>query len=184
VKQIRSGHDDPGLTEYESSFLKLIEKIMQGSAIHIRDTGTTLVFIPGILIGGEIFHECHNSRCVSYYLEPLLAIAPFCKEALNLTLTGPTNVGEEQGGDPSVDALIDCAVPILNKFGVIADLELRVRRRGMSNSDGGEVTFSCPSVAALKVCFFLQCFLVFLFSSQLTGETPVSSRRSEAYPIP
>lgn len=128
----------------------------QGCAIKISPAGTRIVFIPGILQGGYIDHNCHLSRGISYYLEPLLALAPFSKERVRCNLYGATHVDEKHGGDPSVDALNDCCIPVLQKFGVLAELELKVNRRGTHDTGGGEVFFSCPVIKNLKVCLLIQ----------------------------
>ncbi|KAH7830047.1 putative RNA terminal phosphate cyclase-like 1 [Monocercomonoides exilis] len=128
----------------------MIKKIMQGCAISIDATGTRLFFRPGTLTGGDLYHECNVSRGIGYYLEVLLALAPFSKTRLTSTLVGVTNCSDNQGPDPSVDSLIDCAIPVLQKFGIIADLELKVKRRGTAEFGGGEVTFTCPAVSSLK----------------------------------
>lgn len=51
-----------GLRDFEASFLRLIEKIVDGSEIFVNETGMAMQYRPGMIIGG---------RC-----EPLLA---FCE---------------------------------------------------------------------------------------------------------
>lgn len=58
---------------------------------YITNTGTSLYFQPGMILGGSINHECSAERSIGYYLEPLLIISPFMKENLNAKLTGVTN---------------------------------------------------------------------------------------------
>jgi RNA 3'-terminal phosphate cyclase-like protein len=88
--------------------LRLIEKVTNGSAIEISYTGkhvvnlsvvlllrsaigTSVLVKPGIISGGSVTHECPLSRSIGYFLEPLVAIAPFSKKALDLTLKGITS---------------------------------------------------------------------------------------------
>src|SRR5579859_1029949 len=53
--------------------------------------GTTVLYKPGIITGGKIYHECDTSRAIGYFLEPLVVLAPFGKQIFDLTLTGITN---------------------------------------------------------------------------------------------
>lgn len=98
IDHIRPAGDHLGLLDYEASFLRLLDKITNGSAIEINYTGTCITFVPGVLTGGKIHHDCPPSRSIGYFLEPVIALAPFCKNPLTLSLTGITN----DNLDPSV----------------------------------------------------------------------------------
>ena len=52
IRNIRSDALEPGLLPYEISFLRLLDRITNGSRIEINATGTQVRFVPGILIGG------------------------------------------------------------------------------------------------------------------------------------
>lgn len=123
IDRIRPDDDQPGLKEYDVSFLRLLEKITEGSRVEISYTGTSLLFHPGTLAGGTFTHQCPLSRSVGWFLEPLLAIAPFGKKDLVLTLKGVTT----NGRDASVDTLRTSALPHLAMFLEKEGLELRVR---------------------------------------------------------
>lgn len=73
------------------NLLRLIDKLTNGTILEINETGTEFDFIPGALIGGQLEHECCKHRGIGYYLEVVLALAPFCKKALNIVLRGVTN---------------------------------------------------------------------------------------------
>lgn len=109
--------------DYEVSFLRLLEKISNGSVIEISHTGTAILFRPGILAGGPVVHECPLSRSIGYFLEPIVALAPFSKKPLMLTLKGVTT--DEK--DLSVDLIRTVTLPHLAMFGVEDGLELKVR---------------------------------------------------------
>ncbi|XP_053610211.1 probable RNA 3'-terminal phosphate cyclase-like protein [Plodia interpunctella] len=141
VEDIRSGHDDPGLREYEVNLIRLLDKVTNGTRVELGETGTSLYFQPGILIGGQVNHSCCVQRGIGYYLEVLLALGPFCKEPLNAVLQGVTH----SDLDVSVDKVKAAALPILLKFILVDDgLELKVVRRGAPPLGGGEVVFKCP----------------------------------------
>ena len=107
--------------------IRLFDKITNGSKIKVSETGTSFTYNPGLLIGGKIDHDCSLERGIGYYLEPLIAIAPFCKNPLNVTLKGITN----NDIDPSPDLLKQSALPVLLKFILVDEgLEIKVEKRG------------------------------------------------------
>lgn len=111
----RSESDGPlGLRDYEVSFLRLIDRLTNGTECRINDTGTALKFKPGLLIGNpsplpiQHQHPTPNAsgsgldhrqcRAIGYFIEPLLLLASFCRNPTNIEFIGATN-GEL---DPSV----------------------------------------------------------------------------------
>lgn len=52
--------------------------------------GTTILLKPGIISGGTLQHDCTLSRGIGYFLEPVVMLAPFAKNPLNITLKGIT----------------------------------------------------------------------------------------------
>lgn len=109
IKNIRSQLDEPGLVPMEANFLKLLDKLTNGSFIEINETGTELYYKPGMIVGGSLSHDCSTSRSIGWYLEAILALAPFAKYPLNMTLTGITN----DDIDPSIDHYKSTTIPLL-----------------------------------------------------------------------
>jgi len=114
------------------------------------------VLSPGVLRGGRVKPtKCDMGRCLSYYLEPLIYLAPFCKLPVDVTLDGVTNM--PSASDPSVDALRDAWVPAMRRF--LQDnadaLAITVERRGYLPDGGGRVHFKSPicrrSLSAIDV---------------------------------
>jgi len=137
----------PGLRDHEASFLRLLDTMTNGSEVEINATGTQLRFRPGILTGGEISHECPNSRSVGWFFEGIICLAPFGKEDFRLSLSGVTD--GMSNSDPSPDYLAASIVPLLRRFGVGGDDEgpqpsLSVSRRGAAPAGGGLATLYCP----------------------------------------
>ncbi|KOB71129.1 putative RNA 3'-terminal phosphate cyclase-like protein [Operophtera brumata] len=127
IEDIRSSHDDPGLREYEVNLIRLLDKVTNGTRVELGQTGTSMYYEPGLLIGGQITHSCCPQRGIGYYLEILLALGPFCKEPLNAVLQGVTH----SDLDVSVDKIKTAALPVLLRFILVDDgLELKVVRRG------------------------------------------------------
>ncbi|VDL81992.1 unnamed protein product [Nippostrongylus brasiliensis] len=111
-------------------------------------SGTQVRFRPGIITGGVINMDCGADRCLSYFLEPIIIISPFCKNAMTIKLKGVTNAP----GELSVDAIRATWLCVYNKF-VLNDekLELKIMARGLKPSGGGCVTFSAPIAYVTKV---------------------------------
>ncbi len=113
IRRIRDGdrETEPGLNEHEASLVRLLDKITNGSRIEVDETGTSLYYHPGLLLGGKLDHDCSPLRGVGYYLEVLLCLGPFCKNPIDATLRGVTN----KAGDASPDLLKASALPILKR---------------------------------------------------------------------
>lgn len=62
IEEIRSTHDDPGLREYEVSLIRLLDKVTNGTRIELSETGTSVYYQPGILVGGQVTHSCSTQR--------------------------------------------------------------------------------------------------------------------------
>ncbi|XP_011632550.1 RNA 3'-terminal phosphate cyclase-like protein [Pogonomyrmex barbatus] len=147
IINIRTKNDEPGLKEYEVNFIHLLDKLTNGTRIVLNETGTAVYYNPGLLRGGELEHDCSLQRGIGYYLEPIMILAPFCKERIDLKLKGVTN----NTIDPSVDKIQTAAIPILKRF-LVGDNEvvLTIHKRGVQPLGGGEVQFKCPVSRYLK----------------------------------
>eukprot|EP00580_Thalassiosira_gravida_P010740 CAMPEP_0201644916 /NCGR_PEP_ID=MMETSP0493-20130528/31064_1 /ASSEMBLY_ACC=CAM_ASM_000838 /TAXON_ID=420259 /ORGANISM="Thalassiosira gravida, Strain GMp14c1" /LENGTH=432 /DNA_ID=CAMNT_0048119731 /DNA_START=75 /DNA_END=1373 /DNA_ORIENTATION=+ len=158
LRNIRSDDlDAPGLREHEASFLRLLDRMTNGTKIEINATGTQLRFKPGVLLGGDIEHDCPvgsgDSRSVGWFLEGVFPLAAFGKEPLRLTLTGVTDGTSDV--DPSPDYLSSSFVPLMIKLGIGDDGDhppplLTVAKRGAAPAGGGAVEFYCPIVKELR----------------------------------
>lgn len=145
VTGIRSKSTSPGLRDYEAGFLRLLEKLTNGTKIEIGYTGTSLSFRPGTITGGHVTHDCGTSREVGYFLQWIVALAPFSKKEFSLTLKGITT-GEQELG---VDVIRTVTLPILALFlpaasSMASSLELRITARGAAPLGGGSIFFRCP----------------------------------------
>ncbi|ORY06632.1 18S rRNA biogenesis protein [Basidiobolus meristosporus CBS 931.73] len=151
IEKIRSEDDNPGLKDYEANFLRLLEKVTNGSHLEINYTGTAVFYKPGIIVGGKIQHDCGTARGVGYFLEALIALAPFGKLPMNALLTGITT----NNLDISVDTIRTVTLMQLKRFGFEDGLELKINKRGAPPLGGGEVVFKCPIIRALKPLQFI-----------------------------
>lgn len=139
ITGIRSDDLEPGLRDYEVSFLRLLELVTNGSVIEISYTGTTVIYKPGLIIGGTHTFNCPLNRGMGYFIEPLLLLAPFGKKSLVLTMHGITSSHNDLG----VDTIRTSLFPVFEKFG-ISRQELRIVKRGAVPQGGGEVVLSLP----------------------------------------
>lgn len=53
---------NPGLREYEICLIRLFDKITNGTKIELNETGTSVLFQPGLLLGGTFHHDCNVQR--------------------------------------------------------------------------------------------------------------------------
>lgn len=139
ITDIRPEDVDPGLRDYEVSFLRLLETVTNGGIMEISYTGTTLVYKPGLINGGAHTHNCPLTRSVGYFIEPLLLLSPFAKNPTTITFRGITSDELDAG----VDLIRTVYFPALAKLGIERS-ELRIVRRGSPPQGGGEVVLSIP----------------------------------------
>ncbi|XP_046753307.1 RNA 3'-terminal phosphate cyclase-like protein [Diprion similis] len=157
ITGIRINDDNPGLREYEINFVRLMDKITNGTRIELNETGTIISYIPGLLVGGDLEHECSLERGISYYLEAVMMLAPFCKKMVKLKIKGITN----NTLDPSIDRLKASGIPVIKQFIVgDDDVELNISKRGVAPLGGGEVWFKCPVNRHLKSVQCQNCGMV------------------------
>lgn len=143
VTDIRTDDENPGIRDYEASLLQLLDKVTDGSSISIDETGTTLYYKPGQLVGGDIInHDCGKTRCITYFLEVMIMLMPFCRDPTTLILKGITN----SNSDVSIDTFRTTTLPLMRHFGVLEGLSLKITKRGCLPDAGGEILFSCPIV--------------------------------------
>lgn len=147
ITDIRTKDEQPGLRDFEASFVRLLDKLTDGANISIDETGTTLRYRPGQILGGSGYvHTCPNSRCLTYFLEGLLLLAPLAKAPVSIRLKGVTNGGP----DLSCDTFRTATLPLLAKFGLSEGLVFKIEKRGAQPGGGGEVLFSCPTLKQIE----------------------------------
>lgn len=134
ISNIRSDSLNPGLEDSEISFLRLLESVTNGSVIEISYTGTSLIYRPGLITGGSFSHDCPVSKSLSYYIIPMLMLAPFSKKKFSIVFKGLTSNKDEIG----LDFIKWGFIPLMDKFG-IKDVELHTLKRGSFPNAGGEV---------------------------------------------
>ncbi|KAK6454418.1 RNA 3'-terminal phosphate cyclase/enolpyruvate transferase [Scheffersomyces xylosifermentans] len=148
IAKIRSNDMNPGLKDHEVSFLRLLESVTNGSHIEISYTGTTIIYRPGIIIGGELVHNCPSNKPVGYFIEPMLYLAPFSKKKFSIIFKGIT--ASDRTGDATPESIKWGLIPIMEKFGV-REVSLHILKRGSPPLGGGEVHLMCNSLIAQPI---------------------------------
>jgi RNA 3'-terminal phosphate cyclase-like protein len=149
ISSIRHNSINPGLSDCEISFLKLVDKITNGTKIEISKTGTILKFTPGVITNnyGDILEfDCDLSRNITYYLEGIIPISFYGKESLQLILNGVTNCDK----DLSCDSFKNVTVGLLSKLIIGDKVEFEILKRGMKPLGGGRVRFKLPIITFLN----------------------------------
>jgi RNA 3'-terminal phosphate cyclase-like protein len=149
ISKIRPSSTRPGLTPYETNFIRLLESITNGAQIQFSMTGTTLVYRPGLItgsaeglgaMGGVVRHEIPREcgrRGVSWWLIPLALLSPFSKGPVNVVLHGEGCItAATTAGDVSVDTVRTAILPLYKNFAIERNIELRVLQRSCAPSQG------------------------------------------------
>jgi len=144
IDKIRADDEEPGIRNFEASFLRLIDQLTNGCSIRINETGTKLNYNPGIVINGNILHDCEG-RSIPWFIEGVLPLALFGKRALRVLFTGMTN--DEH--DFSIDTIRMITIPLLEKFG-IEGATISIKKRGAAPFGGGEVELFIPQMRELR----------------------------------
>ncbi len=148
LSNIRAESVNPGMTQYEINFLRLVSEISNGTKININQTGTGFTLIPGTITNNywvELVFECDKSRCITYYAEGLIPICLFGKESLHIKLKGITN----NLIDNSVDSFKMSTCVLLQKLIVGDTVEFKINKRGVLPKGTGEVYFKIPIITGL-----------------------------------
>ena len=148
ISNIRADSTNPGMTQYEINFLKLVSEVSNGTKININQTGTGFTLIPGTITnnyGDELTFECDKSRCITYYAEGLIPICLYGKESLHIKLKGITN----NLIDNSVDSFKMSTCVLLQKLIIGDTVEFKINKRGVLPNGIGEVYFKIPIITGL-----------------------------------
>ncbi|EPY26321.1 RNA 3'-terminal phosphate cyclase-like protein, partial [Strigomonas culicis] len=135
-----------GIQDYEVNFLKFLTRVTSGSRMQLQQNNTSLVFEPGMILGGSFVHEVPTSRSVTYVIEAALLLLPFAKYDSKITFVGATQ-GREGDLDLSPDTLRTVTARWMQLFGV--QCGIRLVRRGAAPGGGGAVELTVRAVRRL-----------------------------------
>nr|XP_057928694.1 RNA 3'-terminal phosphate cyclase [Doryrhamphus excisus] len=149
VSKIRAGRSTPGLRPQHLSGLQLVSDlcsgVLQGGTIGSTDISLT----PGKILSGSYTADTHTAGSVCLLLQVVLPCAVYTDAASQFCLRGGTNAEMA----PQIDYTVKVFKPIVEKFGVHFDCDIRMR--GFYPKGGGEVTVSVSPVKELQAITML-----------------------------
>ena len=145
VSNIHTDEDPCGINRhFEANLLKFVQRISPSSKMEVHDGSTTLVFHPGLILGGTFEHEVPHTRSVTYLIELALMVLPFAKNDSKIRFLGNT----QGDSDLCIDTIRVVTCRVMQLFGV--DVSLRIVRRGCGDTAGGCVELSVTALRQLR----------------------------------
>jgi len=144
VFNIRAGREEPGLRPQHMTGVKAAAELCSGHLEGLGVGSTEFVFRPGKLRAGTFRFDVGTAGSVTLVLQTLMPILAFAPGAVQLEITGGTDVK----WSPPVDYLRLVTLPILKKIGYHGHLE--IVRRGHYPKGGGLVRFSTEGPSKLQ----------------------------------
>jgi len=143
VFNIRAGRAEPGIRPQHMTGVKAAAELCFGHLEGLAVGSTEFVFKPGKLRTGSFRFDVGTAGSVTLVLQTLMPVLAFAPGAVQLEITGGTDVK----WSPPIDYLRLVTLPILKKIGYQCDLELI--RRGHYPKGGGLVRFSTQGPSRL-----------------------------------
>src|SRR5437867_3911011 len=144
VFNIRAGRAEPGLRPQHMTGVKAAAELCSANLQGMEVGATEFVFKPGKLRTGNFRFDVGTAGSVTLVLQTLMPIVAFAPGAVQLEITGGTDVK----WSPPIDYVRLVTLPILRKIGYRGDLELV--RRGHYPKGGGLVRFSTQGPSKLQ----------------------------------
>jgi RNA 3'-terminal phosphate cyclase (ATP) len=144
VFNIRAGRAEPGLRPQHMTGVKAAAELCSANLQGLEVGATEFVFKPGRLKAGTFRFDVGTAGSVTLVLQTLMPILAFAPGAVQLEITGGTDVK----WSPPVDYLRLVTLPILKKIGYHGHLE--IVRRGHYPKGGGLVRFSTQGPSKLQ----------------------------------
>ncbi|XP_056133080.1 RNA 3'-terminal phosphate cyclase [Lampris incognitus] len=144
IFKIRAGRSTPGLRPQHLSGLELVRDICTGSLEGGTIGSTEISLSPGKIKSGSHLADTHTAGSVGLLLQVALPCALYADASSELCLKGGTNAEMA----PHIDYTVKVFKPILEKFGVHFDCDIRMR--GYYPKGGGEVLATVNPVKELS----------------------------------
>ncbi|XP_071755621.1 RNA 3'-terminal phosphate cyclase [Centroberyx gerrardi] len=133
ITKIRAGRSSPGLRPQHLSGLQLVSDLCSGSLEGGNIGSTEVSLTPGKIRSGNLTADTQTAGSVCLLLQVALPCALFADSASQLCLKGGTNAEMA----PHIDYTVKVFKPILERFGVHFDCDIRMR--GYYPKGGGEL---------------------------------------------
>ena len=92
INNIRKNRKNPGLKQQHLTALKILKKICNAKIDQLKIGDTSLKFIPNKAQSMDIKENVGTAGSISLIIQVLIPVIAICKEKLNLTIVGGTNV--------------------------------------------------------------------------------------------
>ncbi|KAJ3599038.1 hypothetical protein NHX12_033001 [Muraenolepis orangiensis] len=144
ISKIRSGRTTPGLRPQHLCGLQLLRDMCAGSLDGAVIGSTEISLTPGKITSGNRLADPKTAGSVGLLLQASLPCALFSEASTQLCLKGGTNADMA----PQIDYTVKVFKPILEKFGIHFDCDIKMR--GYYPAGGGEVLVTVNPVKQLS----------------------------------
>ncbi|XP_028857660.1 RNA 3'-terminal phosphate cyclase isoform X1 [Denticeps clupeoides] len=144
IQKIRAGRSTPGLRPQHLLGLELVRDMCDGNLEGAVVGSSEVTLTPGKIKGGNHVADTQTAGSVSLLLQVSLPCALFAEGPSELCLKGGTNAEMA----PQIDYTLKVFKPIVEKFGVRFDCDLKMR--GYYPKGGGEVLVKVNPVKELS----------------------------------
>ncbi|KAM9797681.1 RNA 3'-terminal phosphate cyclase isoform 3-T3 [Syngnathus typhle] len=150
IAKVRAGRSTPGLRPQHLSGLQLVSDmcggVLRGGAIGSANVSLT----PGKIRAGKYTADTRTAGSVCLLLQVALPCALYANATTTMCLRGGTNTEMA----PQIDYILKVFKPIVEKFGVSFDCDIKMR--GFFPKGGGEVTATVRPVKELQALTLLE----------------------------
>ncbi len=144
IFNIRAGRAEPGLRAQHLTSAKAIAQICGASSKGLQIGSTDFIFSPGEIRAGSFRFDIGTAGSTTLVLQTLMPLLPFAPGAVQLEITGGTDVK----WSPPIDYLRLVTLPLLARMNVHASI--LVSCRGHFPKGGGIVRLAATPASALK----------------------------------
>lgn len=144
IINIRANRPQKGLAPQHLHALKAVAQVSNASVQGLQLGSQEIIFVPGELRGGSFEVDIKTAGSTTLVLQAFMIPAAFAPSAVDISLTGGTDVR----WSPSVDYLKNVTIPLLEKMGYKIRLELV--RRGHFPRGGGIIKAKITPIKKLK----------------------------------
>jgi len=144
IFNIRAGRAEPGLKAQHLTGAKAVAHICGASSKGLQIGSTEFIFSPGAVKAGSFRFDVGTAGSTTLVLQTLMPLLPFAPGAVDLEITGGTDVR----WSPPIDYLRLVTLPLLERMNVHG--AIHVSRRGHYPKGGGIVRFTATPTSVLK----------------------------------
>lgn len=150
IVNIRRKRSNPGLAQQHLVSVRAIQEITQAKVEGARLGSTELTYRPGKITPGKYRIDIGTAGSISLVLQTVFSTCLFTGQPVELIIRGGTDVK----WSPPVDYLRHVFLPLVEKMGVRAEIE--VQRRGYYPKGGGIVKAIVHPIESLRALNLLE----------------------------